>query len=137
MERFEEAKRWLAQARRDLKAARDSLEDGNYEWSCFQAQQAAEKAVKALLYAYGRSSWSHSVVELLGVARELGVLREDLLVYARELDRHYIPSRYPNAFASGYPGMYYDEVAARRALEAAEEIVKWVEGCLKNLGVEA
>ncbi|MGC9149243.1 MAG: HEPN domain-containing protein [Sulfolobales archaeon] len=25
------------QALRDLKAAKDSLEDGNYEWSCFQA----------------------------------------------------------------------------------------------------
>jgi len=40
---------WLAQAKRDLKAARDSLSSGNYEWTAFQAQQAAEKALKALL----------------------------------------------------------------------------------------
>lgn len=136
MERFEEAKRWFAQALRDLKAARDSLEDGNYEWSCFQAHQAAGKAVKALLYAYGRSSWGHSIVELLSIAGELGGLSEDLLVYARELDRHYIPSRYPNAFESGYPGMYYDEVTARRALEAAEGILGWVRERLRSFGVE-
>jgi len=44
LERLEEAKRWLAQARRDLKAAKDSSSAGNFEWACFQAQQAAEKA---------------------------------------------------------------------------------------------
>ena len=136
MERFEEAKRWFAQALRDLKAAKDSLEDSNYEWSCFQAQQAAEKALKALLYAYGRSSRAHSIVELLAIAREIGVFSEDLLVYARELDRHYIPSRYPNAFVSGYPGMYYDEATAKRALEAAEKIMEWVKTWLRSLGVE-
>ncbi len=56
MERTEEAKRWLTQAKRDLKAAKDSARNENYEWACFQAQQAAEKTVKALLYAYGASA---------------------------------------------------------------------------------
>jgi HEPN domain-containing protein len=40
-----EWERWLAQARWDLKAARDSAAAGNFEWACFQAQQAAEKAL--------------------------------------------------------------------------------------------
>ncbi len=136
MERFEEARRWFAQAVRDLKAARDSLEDGNYEWSCFQAQQAAEKAVKALLHAYGRSCWGHSIVELLDALRDVEKVGEDLYVAARELDRHYIPSRYPNAFESGYPGMYYDEPTASRAIEAAEKIVSWVKQRLRSLGLE-
>lgn len=52
MERSEEARRWMAQAKRDLKAARDSLEDGNHEWACFQAQQAA--------VAHGATAWSSS-----------------------------------------------------------------------------
>ena len=65
MERCEEARRWFAQAIRDLKAAEDSLRVGNYEWACFQAQQAAEKAVKALYHALGRGAWGHSVTELL------------------------------------------------------------------------
>ena len=46
MERFEEAKRWLMQALRDLSAAVESFRDGYFEWSCFQAQQAAEKLLK-------------------------------------------------------------------------------------------
>ena len=136
LERIEESKRWFTQARRDLKAARDSAEAGNYEWCCFQAQQAAEKALKALLHAFGRRGWGHSVVELLEELKELVEVSEDMFVAARELDRHYIPSRYPNAFESGYPGMYYDDVTARRALEASQKIVEWVESWLKRSGVE-
>ncbi|MCL7383987.1 MAG: HEPN domain-containing protein [Thaumarchaeota archaeon] len=136
MERFEEAKRWAAQSLRDLKAAEDSFRFKNYEWSCFQSQQAAEKAVKALLYVYGRSSWGHSITELLDYVRDLERVDEELYIAGRELDRHYIPSRYPNAFDSGYPGMYYDEVTAMKALESARRIINWVRECLKKTGLE-
>ncbi|WP_211230153.1 HEPN domain-containing protein [Desulfovirgula thermocuniculi] len=33
---------------RDLEQAEDSRRAGRHEWACFAAQQAAEKAVKAL-----------------------------------------------------------------------------------------
>ncbi|MCX8204456.1 MAG: HEPN domain-containing protein [Candidatus Nezhaarchaeota archaeon] len=135
MEVIEEAKRRLLQALRDLKAARNSLANESYEWACFQAQQAAEKAVKALLYAHGRSSWGHSVVELLDSIKDCEAVAEGLYVKARELDRHYIPSRYPSAFDSGYPGMYYDEPTAKRAIESCEVIMEWVEKRLKDLGL--
>jgi len=36
---------WMAQALRDLEHAGVSLRAGHYEWACFAAQQAAEKAV--------------------------------------------------------------------------------------------
>ncbi len=52
------------------------------------------------------------MVELLDYLGSTVEVPEDLYVYARELDRHYIPSRYPNVFESGYPGMYYDRVVA-------------------------
>ena len=39
---------WIKQAEKDLKASKDSLNAGNYEWSCFQAHQAVEKALKAI-----------------------------------------------------------------------------------------
>jgi HEPN domain-containing protein len=87
LERIEEGKRWFAQARRDLKAAHDSAEASNYEWCCFQAQQAAEKAVKALLHVLGRHGWGHSVVELLGELRGSIEVPEDIFVAAREPDR--------------------------------------------------
>ena len=136
MERLEEARRWLSQALRDLGASLSSLRSGYFEWSCFQAQQAAEKAVKALLYAYGRSTWGHSIVELLDYLRDVVDVPEELYTYARELDRHYIPSRYPNAFESGYPGMYYDRAVAGRAISSAEALINWVRERLRSLGLD-
>jgi len=44
-----EFRQWLAQAKYDLSAARQSTKNGSYEWACFQAQQAGEKALKAFL----------------------------------------------------------------------------------------
>ncbi len=132
MERVEEVRRWFLQALRDFKASNDSIIGENYVWACFQAQQAAEKAVKALLYVHGKVVWGYSIVEFLNVLKELERVDEELCVAARELDRHYIPPRYPNAFESGYPGMYYDKSTAERAYEAARRIVEWVRVCLRN-----
>ncbi len=39
---------WFRQAEADLAHARNALAAGDYEWSCFAAQQAAEKATKAV-----------------------------------------------------------------------------------------
>jgi len=39
---------WFKQAERNLEQGVRSEEDGFYEWACFTAQQAAEKAIKAL-----------------------------------------------------------------------------------------
>ena len=55
---------------------------------------------------------------------------EDLLRYARELDRHYIPSRYPNAHPSGTPHEAYDEETSERALNAAERVIAFVRGII-------
>lgn len=38
---------WIDQARGDLAHARQDLETGFYEWACFSAQQASEKAGRA------------------------------------------------------------------------------------------
>jgi len=38
----------IKQAWRDLDSARVQMEDGFFEWSCFIAQQAAEKTIKAI-----------------------------------------------------------------------------------------
>ena len=52
------------------------------------------------------------MTELLGELRRFyGDEVDRLLSPARELDRHYIPSRYPSVYDSGYPGLYYDEAA--------------------------
>ncbi len=56
---------WLRQAKKDLGHARRSLDMEDYEWSCFSAQQSAEKAVKALYESLGARVLGHSVSTLL------------------------------------------------------------------------
>jgi len=85
---------WFRQAELDLGAARDARRLDHHEWACFAAQQAAEKAVKALHESVGTEAWGHSVAELL---RGLGDIPAELLDAARALDKHYIPARYPNS----------------------------------------
>ena len=53
--------------------------------------------------------------------KELSTL-DSIFGEARELDLHYIPSRYPNGLPSGYPHQFYGEETAQRALKAAEKI---------------
>jgi HEPN domain-containing protein len=94
-----EALRWLDEALWDLETARILHRERRYNAAAFYSHQAAEKACKALLYHINEAPWGHSVRELLTryFTRVNVKPEEDLLRYARELDRHYIPSRYPNA----------------------------------------
>ena len=56
---------WIEQARGDLEHARHDLAGAYFEWACFSAQQAAEKAVKAVFQKLGSEAWGHSVADLL------------------------------------------------------------------------
>lgn len=124
---------WLAQARRDLKAAQDSLNDSNYEWATFQSQQAAEKALKGLLRFHNVESTGHTLSYLLRQVESCTPVSSDYWPMVRELDRHYIQTRYPNGFAAGYPGQFYDDVTARRCVEYAEQLVTFALGQVGTL----
>jgi HEPN domain-containing protein len=121
-----EATRWLQQAIHDLRAARWNIEGGFHDTASFLAQQAAEKALKSLLYYIGArrtALLTHSLVEMIGVAgRRVGAVG-DLLAEGRELDLHYVPSRYPNGLPSGYPHAFYARETAERAAAAADRIL--------------
>jgi HEPN domain-containing protein len=114
---------WLRQAEKDLVHARHALDDADLEWACFAAQQAAEKAVKALYQKLGASARGHSVAMLLS-GLPSGVAGDQALIdKAKELDKHYIPPLYPNAYPSGAPLDFYTRGEAERAIEYAEEII--------------
>lgn len=124
------ARDWFDQGLRDLEHARRSVELGDYEWACFAAQQACEKAVKALYQQRGEEAWGHAVSVLLeGLGPQLAVAPE-LLDAGRELDQHYIPARYPNAHPEGPPYQFYTQGQAKRAVEHAEAIIAWCERLL-------
>ncbi|GIV79523.1 HEPN domain-containing protein [Litorilinea aerophila] len=115
---------WLAQAERDLQRAAIDIKYEYWEWACFTAQQAAEKAVKALLMHQGYSAWGHSITPMLRNLETLNVPTA-LIEKAQSLDAYYIPTRYPNGFAEGKPADYYNESQAREAVDAATEIIRF------------
>ena len=120
-----EARRWFQQAYYDLKATRWNIEGEFYDTACFLAQQAAEKALKSILYFTGsrrKALMTHSTVEMVREAGKKIDQLLNLLDEARELDLHYIPSRYPNGIPSGYPHQFYGRKNADQALAAAEKI---------------
>ncbi|MHA1974053.1 MAG: HEPN domain-containing protein [Candidatus Hodarchaeales archaeon] len=122
-------KDWLNQAIKDLKAAKTSLENGHYEWTCFQSQQAAEKALKSLLLHFNLDPWGHSLVHLLNILKtktDLGGDYSSLLAKCQDLDRHYIQPRYPNGFVSGYPAEYYNKKTAQECIAAASDLIRHV-----------
>jgi HEPN domain-containing protein len=120
--------KWLKQAEADLKAAKDSLKDGNYEWGCFQSQQSGEKALKSCLYEKGYTSViTHSLKELvkecLKFETSFNVLSKD----ARNLDMFYIPTRYPNGLAGDLaPTEFYEREDAEKCISSAELILNAV-----------
>ena len=129
--RQEEARRWMLQAKFDLKAAEWNLEGGFFNTVCFLAQQSAEKALKSALYYCGASRtklMTHSTVQLLAETGAFIQSAEGLMDDARELDLHYIPARYPNGLPGGYPHSFYGEKTARSALRCAERITEAVLG---------
>ncbi|MDW8022919.1 MAG: HEPN domain-containing protein [Nitrososphaerota archaeon] len=73
------AEDWLKQALKDHEHARKSLKLEDYEWACFAAHQAAEKAVKALYQALGIEAWGHSVSRLMASLPESCKAPEELI----------------------------------------------------------
>ncbi len=134
---------WLRQAEHDRHAADVLAEAGRFEWACFACQQAAEKRLKALLLAressrpaekertgprlrasdLGGTAQSHSVVDLWRAARRFHRPLTGLRPQARELDRHYLLSRYPDTrTGSPAPGDRYTESDYRRCRSALEAL---------------
>ncbi len=128
-----EARRWWAQALDDRAFVQDMVREARYhDKACFIAQQAAEKFVKACLYAVGRREVIGRAV--LEFARELGRLEETLLgiaAPAARLDRYYIPTRYPNGLPGGTPAGHFTADDARAAQEDMEAVFKAAEGFLR------
>jgi HEPN domain-containing protein len=114
-----EEKAWIKKARKDLEASKSSFDSGHYEWSCFQSQQAAEKALKAVyIKKYKKLLKVHDLVLL---AKKVSAPKE-LLQFCRELTLAYEYSRYP---AEGKVNNF-DEKASK-FLNYAAEILRWAE----------
>ncbi|MBI4234254.1 MAG: HEPN domain-containing protein [Chloroflexi bacterium] len=122
-----EGLRWLRQAERDLDDARYMQQGSRYNVACFLAQQAAEKAVKAFLYAQEVDTiWGHSVSELCQRAAEYDPAFGSLRGKAASLDKFYMTTRYPNSLPGTIPAEAFDQEDATRATGMAEHILAFV-----------
>lgn len=117
---------WILHARSDLKlAALGSGQDVLPEQICFHAQQAAEKALKAvLLAAQVDFPFTHDLEELLDVLDHAGI--------GMPYELKEVGSLTPYAVESRYPG-YWGDISSHDvsfAVSLAEKTVAWAEATL-------
>ena len=116
---------WFKQAEVDLHAAEVSAANAHHEWAAFQAQQCAEKAVKALVQHLHGSVRGHSIKEILDQLPLPLQVPAALLEAARELDKVYVTARYPNGFVSGTPSDYFTAKNSKQLIGHARNILEF------------
>ncbi len=131
-----QAGRWLRQARYDLAQAEQLLQQANYAYAAFFAEQAAQKALEGYLISRGRRYvMIHSVGELAREAMSSDPEFERLVEHGRRLDRHYLTTRYPDALPDPIiPAEAYGREDAEQAVSDAQAVLNHV---LRRLGGDA
>ncbi len=117
---------WLKQAESDLKKALNDLLTSDWDSAAFWSQQAAEKALKALLLERGLIYRGHELLEMADIIeRELGISVGEIRDLLRDLTIHYTISRYPNA-ANAVPSELYTRDLAESLVNKAKRVIEWV-----------
>jgi len=113
---------WLRHARSDLALSHTAIiPEILLEALCFHAQQAAEKALKAVLIAKGIAPpRTHNIRTLLDLLPPAEALHHDLQS-AAGLSDYAVMSRYPAAIEP------VSEAEYREAVRLAEAVVAWAE----------
>jgi len=112
---------WLRRAQGDLALAKAPLPSGGfYEDLAFHAQQAAEKAVKAVYRAKSLEfRYTHDIGQLLAGLTKRGVPIPERVQDAVALTDFAWEARYPGL------GELLSEAGYRRAVSIAEKVVDW------------
>ena len=130
-----EALRWLTTAVDDLETAEILIKNEKFAHSCFHAQQAAEKAIKAVWYFSDADPWGHSIRKLIEDLNDVDVsLYNELKGLVRigmVLDRFYIPTRYPNGLPDITPDKAFDKDDAQDCINDSDRIIESVKSILK------
>lgn len=129
----EAAQRWLQQAEHDLKMAERLREESPAD-SCYFAEQAGQKALKAYLYHQGsRGELEHSIRLLTQKCSSHDPSFRAGAERWKVLDQFYIPTRYPDALADpAVPCESYSVAQAEEGIQLASEIVDTVKAKLRS-----
>lgn len=120
---MDKTKGWLALAEEDLIWAKASFEDKIFRGTCFAAQQAAEKALKAFLVSKDVASPKiHDLVALNQVCVKQNPGFESLEEACNILSPYYLSTRYPDVAQFEE----YSQTQTEKVIEQAEKIVNFV-----------
>ena len=123
-ERFagDDPREWIQRARSNLMQARNEHPDIYFEDLCFQAQQAAEKALKGLILQYGGAfPRTHDIGYLISLVEQHVGAIPDYLQDAAVLTRYAVATRYPGVIEPVTRDEYVE------VLDLAVLLVEWVE----------
>jgi HEPN domain-containing protein len=114
---------WLQRAKGDLALSKQAKpKEAFWEDLCFHAQQAAEKAVKAvLLWRDVTFPYVHDLEALLTAMEKAGHSVPEELWDADDLSRYAVETRYPG------PAPPVTEADYQQAVVLAERVVRWAE----------
>lgn len=123
-ERFppDDPREWLNRARSSLAQAKNRVPDVYLEDLCFDAQQAAEKAIEAVMIRRCvEFPYVHDLDRLLSLLEEDGEVVPVAVRQSDELTRYAVVTRYPTAVRP------VSEPEYRQAVAIAEAVVAWAE----------
>jgi HEPN domain-containing protein len=122
------AEDWLARAEGDLAIARAGLPEGAfYEDLCYHAQQAAEKAIKAVYQSHGWVfRYTHDLDVLLAGLKAQGVVVPPEVEDAKSLTSYAWEARYPSLDEPVTDEDYHD------AVQSAKAVVSWARQQIAN-----
>ena len=106
--------------------AKNRVEGVYLEDLCFEAQQAAEKSIKAVLIKRDIDyPYVHDLRRLLALLQDAGEEVPPTVARAENLTRYAADTRYPGTAEP------VDEQRYRNAIQIAEAVVRWAEGRLQ------
>jgi HEPN domain-containing protein len=119
----EDPREWMNRARSNLAIAKNRAAGSVYpEDLCFNAQQAAEKALKAVCIAHHiEFPYIHDLAALVTILMKNGIAVPDPVKESAKLTRFAIATRYPHFLPP------IQEQEYQRAVAIADRIVTWCE----------
>lgn len=119
---------WLARAKGSLALAKQSKpEEAFWEDQCFLAQQAAEKAIKAVYIQKGLFfRHTHDLEELGKGLEDQGFSIPDAVKEAIVLTKYAVETRYPGIYEPVTDEEYQEAVGL------AEAVIEWSESLIQN-----
>jgi HEPN domain-containing protein len=118
----DDPREWISRAKSNLALARNVIPEADLEDLCFDAQQAAEKSIKAVFVKRGENfPYSHDLDKLLRLLEKSGVKIPKFVNEAHELTQYAHLTRYPGLADPVTPREY------RRAVRIAAAVLRWAE----------